>query len=300
VSQSAESHPLGVASSAPEGGSESAGKGAIDRLAIAGSGTIASGLAACAALRGIDVVMWARSRDSARRARSAVSRACTKNGTPEALDRLRIVPELAGLGSATLVVEAVVERPDAKAEVLSGLGGVLDPDVLLASTTSSLRIQDLAGASGRADRFFGLHVFNPVGKMPLVELCYPDEATPGTRETAKAFCAALDKTPIDVPDEPGFVVNRLLFPFLFDAVRLLERTGMEPSELDACMKLGASHPMGPFELLDLIGIDVAEAIGEALYADTSDAGHRPPGRIKQLVNEGKLGRKAGAGFYTYD
>jgi 3-hydroxyacyl-CoA dehydrogenase len=102
-----------------------------------------------------------------------------------------------------------------------------------------------------------------------------------------------------VPDETGFVVNRLLFPYLFDAVRLLERTGMKPAEIDACMKLGASHPMGPLELLDLVGLDVADSIGEALYADSGDAGHRPPGRIKSLVREGRLGRKAGTGFHDY-
>ena len=102
---------------------------------------------------------------------------------------------------------------------------------------------------------------------------------------------------MEVPDETGFVVNRLLFPYLFEAVRLLERTGLEPAAIDACMKLGASHPMGPLELLDLVGIDVAEAIGEALHADSGEPAHRPPGRIKQLVAEGRLGRKSGAGFY---
>ena len=105
------------------------------------------------------------------------------------------------------------------------------------------------------------------------------------RARATAFCEAIGKTPVEVPDEPGFVVNRLLFPYLFDAVRLLERTGMEPEQVDACMKLGASHPMGPLELLDLVGIDVADAIGEALHADTGDPAHRPPGRIKELVGE---------------
>ena len=104
---------------------------------------------------------------------------------------------------------------------------------------------------------------------------------------------------MEVPDEPGFVVNRLLFPYLFDAVRLLERTGMEPDQVDSCMKLGASHPMGPLQLLDLVGIDVAEAIGEALYGDTGDPAHRPPGRVKELVALGRLGRKSGAGFYEY-
>jgi 3-hydroxyacyl-CoA dehydrogenase len=143
-------------------------------------------------------------------------------------------------------------------------------------------------------------VFNPVMRMELVELCFPDEALPETRERASSFCTALGKTPIEVPDEPGFVVNRLLFPYLFDAVRLLERTGMDPEQVDACMQLGASHPMGPLRLLDLVGIDVADAIGEALHADTSDPSHRPPGRIKRLVGEGRLGRKTGHGFYDYE
>ena len=119
-------------------------------------------------------------------------------------------------------------------------------------------------------------------------------ATAPTRAARTAFCEALGKTAVEVPDEPGFVVNRLLFPYLFDAVRLLERTGMEPAQIDACMKLGAAYPMGPLELLDFVGLDVADAIGEALHADTGDPAHRPPGRIKQLVGEGRLGRKSGA------
>ena len=127
--------------------------------------------------------------------------------------------------------------------------------------------------------------------MSLVELCFPDEAGDGVRARANAFCDAIGKTPVEVPDEPGFVVNRLLFPYLFDAVRLLERTGMEPEQVDACMKLGASHPMGPLELLDLVGIDVAEAIGEALHADTSDPAHRPPGRDQGAGGERAPGKE---------
>ena len=142
-------------------------------------------------------------------------------------------------------------------------------------------------------------MFNPVAKMKLVELCFPPGAGDAVSERATAFCEAIGKIAVEVPDEPGFVVNRLLFPYLFDAVRLLERTGMEPAQVDACMKLGASHPMGPLQLLDLIGIDVAEAIGEALHEDTGDQAHRPPGRVKELVARGRLGRKTGAGFYEY-
>jgi 3-hydroxybutyryl-CoA dehydrogenase len=270
-----------------------------ERLGIAGSGTIATGLAACAATRDIDVTLWARSRESARRARSTISLACSKLNAIEAADRVRIVPSLSGLAGSTLAVEAIAEREDAKREVVAGLGETLSADALIATTTSSLSIADLARASGRADGFFGLHVFNPVHRMELVELCFTPESDGQTRSRATRFCSDLGKTAIEVPDEPGFVVNRLLFPYLFDAVRLLERTGMEAEQVDACMKLGTSHPMGPLELLDMVGIDVADAIGEALYADSGDAAHRPPGRVKQLVRDGRLGRKSGSGFYDY-
>ena|SRR5436190_12954167 len=261
---------------------------ALERLAIAGTGTIACGLASAAAARGIEVTMWGRSDRSLARAREALGG-----------ERVETTRDLDALASTTLTVEAVAEELDAKHAVLFSLAARLTDGALLATTTSSLSISALGRSSGVPERFFGLHVFNPVNRMDLVELCFPDEASSDTRLRATAFCAALGKTAIEVPDEPGFVVNRLLFPYLFDAVRLLERTGLEPEQIDACMKLGASHPMGPLELLDFVGLDVADAIGEALHADTSDPSHRPPGRIKSLVREGRLGRKSGGGFYEY-
>jgi 3-hydroxybutyryl-CoA dehydrogenase len=263
-----------------------------ERVGIAGSGTIACGLATCVMGHGGDVVMWARSEDSVGRARKALSH---RHGR-----KLTVTTDRNALSVATLVVEAVAEDPALKQELLPSLRGLLGDQALLASTTSSLNIGQLADASGDATRFFGLHVFNPVAKMKLVELCFPAGAGDSVSSRATAFCTAIGKTAVEVPDEPGFVVNRLLLPYLFDAVRLLERTGMEPEQIDACMKLGASHPMGPLKLLDLIGIDVAEAIGDALYGDTGDESHRSPGRIKDLVARGRLGRKTGAGFYTYD
>ena len=135
--------------------------------------------------------------------------------------------------------------------------------------------------------------------MELVELCVPQGAGEEIGPRARAWCEAIGKTVVDVPDEPGFVVNRLLFPYLFDAVRLLEQTGMPPEDVDRCMTLGAAYPMGPLALLDLIGLDVAVAIGEALHADSAEEHHRPPGRMISLVGEGRLGRKSGAGFYDY-
>jgi 3-hydroxybutyryl-CoA dehydrogenase len=265
------------------------GSGFPERVGIAGSGTIACGLAACVMEAGGEVVLWARSAESAQRAREAI----------EEDGQLTVATDLAGIAGSSLVVEAVAEDAELKGDLLAAIQALLPDQAMLASTTSSLSISGLAAASGAPTRFFGLHVFNPVARMKLVELCFPGEAGDAVRGRANAFCAAIGKNPVEVPDEPGFVVNRLLFPYLFDAVRLLERTGMEPEHVDACMKLGASHPMGPLELLDLVGIDVAEAIGEALYSDTGDAAHRPPGRLKELVGRGRLGRKSGAGFYDY-
>jgi 3-hydroxyacyl-CoA dehydrogenase len=261
-----------------------------ERLAIAGAGTIACGLAAAAAACDLEVTLWGRSEASLARARESLGDDST----------VALTLALEELSSATLAVEAVAEEPDVKEGIIQSLASRLGPPALLASTTSSLSIEGLARASAAPERFFGLHVFNPVSRMELVELCFPDEAKASTRERAHAFCSTLGKTAVEVPDEPGFVVNRLLFPYLFDAVRLLERSGLEPEQVDACMKMGASHPMGPLELLDFVGIDVADAIGEALHADTSDPAHRPPGRIKRLVGEGRLGRKTGHGFYRYE
>ena len=270
-----------------------------ERIGIAGSGTIACGLAACAAGRFEQVLLWARSGESAQRAQGDIAAICQKLDRPDDAEQIRIVTNLTELSGVTFAVEAVREEPAVKREVLDSLGRTLDASAVIATTTSSLAIAELADASGRPSSFFGLHVFNPVDRMPLVELCFPDGVGPEIRSRAQAFCEALEKTAVEVPDEAGFVVNRLLFPYLFDAVRLLERTGLEPAQIDTCMKLGVSHPMGPLELLDLVGLDVAESIGEALYADSGDPGHRPPGRIKSLIREGRLGRKSGSGFHDY-
>jgi 3-hydroxyacyl-CoA dehydrogenase len=212
--------------------------------------------------------------------------------------RVKVTTEVSDLSGCDVVVEAIKEDLEAKVELLASLGEAA-PEADLASTTSSLAIAELAARSGHPDRVFGLHVFNPVHRMELVELCVPGELRAGAGERAEAWCRALGKTPIRVPDEAGFVVNRLLFPYLFDAVRMMERTGMSAEDVDACMTLGTGHPMGPLRLLDFVGLDVAKAIGDALHADSGEAAHRPPGRLVEMVGEGRLGRKADAGFYEY-
>ncbi len=264
--------------------------------AIAGSGTIATGLAATATATG-KTLLLARSDASAWRAEEKATAACAKIDGADA-SRLKVTTQPADLADCDVVVEAIKEDLEIKAELLATLAEAA-PEADLASTTSSLSVSDLARASGGADRFFGLHVFNPVPRMKLVELCFPDGVTDGVRERALAWCGALGKTAVEVPDQAGFVVNRLLFPFLFDAVRMLERTGMEAGEVDSCMTLGAGHPMGPLALLDFVGLDVAEAIGDALHADSDEPAHKPPGLIVEMIGDGKLGRKSGAGFYDY-
>jgi 3-hydroxybutyryl-CoA dehydrogenase len=251
----------------------------VNRLGIAGSGAIACGLAR-AATGSHEVVLWARSESSKDRACSKVEAAVT------------VVTDLSDLGGCSVVVEAISEDAATKRELYGLLADVLDDDAVLATTTSSLSVAELAEASGRPDRFGALHVFNPVDKMKLVELSFPDAATEETKAALRNLCEQLDKTAVEVPDAAGFVVNKLLFPYLFDAVRLLERDGLEPEAIDTCMKLGAGHPMGPLALLDFVGLDVSVAIGESI-------GTEIPDRVRQLIDEGKLGRKAGAGFYEY-
>src|SRR4051812_13211027 len=261
-----------------------------ERLAIAGSGAIACGLAAVAATHG-HVTVFARSEGSCDKAGAKVRALCERMGA-RVNGNVLVSDNPAVLADATFVVEAVVEDPAAKAAVFERVGDHLAEDAVLATTTSSLPIGELARLSGRPERFVGLHVFNPVPKMDLIELAFPDAATAATRERARQLCAALGKTAVEVPDTPGFVVNRLLFPFLFEAVRLMERTGLDAEAVDTCMRLGAGHPMGPLALLDLVGLDVSAAIGRTIGVEV-------PARIDALIAEGALGRKTGHGFHSY-
>ena len=252
-----------------------------ERLGIVGSGTIARGLAALAARHG-PVTLCARSETSAASTRDWLD-----------ADAVDVTCDRARLAEATYVVEAIVEEHEAKTALFADLSEILGPEAILATTTSSLSAARLGAESGRPERFAALHVFNPVTKMALVELAFPEAASEETRARTRALCAALGKTAVDVADTPGFVVNRLLFPYLFDAVELLERTGMNAKDLDTCMKLGAGHPLGPLALLDLVGLDVSKAIGETI-------GARIPERVDALIAEGALGRKAGRGFHSYE
>jgi 3-hydroxyacyl-CoA dehydrogenase len=261
------------------------GETAPERVAVVGTGAIGLGLARAAAnvdeltVMG-EVTVMARSEEGAARAAEALA------------GEGRVVGDVAELAGATLVVEAVAENFDLKHRTHAAIDAVLDDDAVLASTTSALPIAELAARCGRPDRFGALHVFNPVEKMALVELCLPISAAPPTGERLRRFAEALGKTVVEVPDAPGFVVNRLLFPFLFAAVRLQAEHDLPAEDVDRCMKLGAGHPMGPLALLDFVGMDIAVAIGEAI-------GEPVPERLRAMVESGALGRKAGRGFYDY-
>ena len=268
-----------------------------ERPGIAGSGTIACGLAACASTAS-KALLLARSDASAWKAEEQAHSLCAKVDEADA-KRIKVTTEVADLASCDVVIEAIVEELQPKVELLTSVAETAH-GADLATTTSSLPLDEIASAAGHPERTFGLHPFNPVVRMDLVELCIPEAASDDIGPRARNWCESFGKTVVEVPNEPGFVVNRLLFPYLFDAVRLMEQTGMTAEDVDRCMTLGANYPMGPLALLDLVGIDVAVAIGEALHADSQEEHHRPPGRLISLVEEGKLGRKAGAGFYDYD
>ncbi|MGA7435014.1 MAG: 3-hydroxyacyl-CoA dehydrogenase family protein [Solirubrobacterales bacterium] len=267
-------------------------------LAVAGSGAIATGLAALATKTSEKVLLLARSESSAERAMAAIEKT---SGRIDGADPSKVVTttEVSDLADASLVVEAIIEDLETKVELLARIGNAA-PNADLSTTTSSLSVTDIGVASGHPERLFGLHVFNPVPVMDLVELVLPEAAGEPIGSRASRWCELIGKTPVTVPDTPGFVVNRLLFPYLFDAVRFQEQSGMPSKDVDTCMALGVAHPMGPLALLDLIGLDVATAIGSALFSDSGNENHRPPAGVTEKVAAGDLGRKSGRGFYDYN
>lgn len=266
-----------------------------ETLGIAGSGTIACGLAVAAASEGGgSVILRARSRESADKARTSIDKQAGRfENAEEVCSRIAVTTELADLSGCSFVIEAIAEDAEVKSPLLSELNDLLDEDAIIGSTTSSLSVADLAERCGRAERFVGFHVFNPVTKMRLIEIVYGPEATDDTKSRSRGLCDALGKTGIEVPDTPGFVVNRLLFPYLFDAAAFLQESDMTAEDVDKAMMFGTGHPMGPLAVLDYVGLDISIAIGEHV-------GCNIPQNARDLLNDGKLGRKTGEGFYKYD
>lgn len=254
-----------------------------ERIVVLGSGTVARGVAAVAAGAGLPTVLCARSAESAASARH---RLIEPDGSA-----VEVTDSLECLRDASIAIEAIAEDLDAKRELHAAASGCLPDYALLCTTTSSLPLGPLSEAGGRPDRFAALHVFNPVKRMALVEIAFVPAASVWTRARIAALCVALGKTPVRVPPRAGFVVNRLLFPYLFAAVELLD-DGVAAEDIDRCMTLGAGHPLGPLALLDLVGLDVAVAIGHELELQV-------PARLVDLVAQGRLGRKAGSGLLEH-
>jgi 3-hydroxybutyryl-CoA dehydrogenase len=264
-----------------------------ETLGIAGSGTIASGLAIVASAS-TEVVLWARSEESRDRVSAAIEKGAPRYEGAD-VSRIVVTTELSDLDGMSYLVEAIVEDHASKAALLSDLaelGRHQNDAAILSTTTSSLSVTELARACGHPERFVGLHVFNPVPVMKLIEVVYAPETTQEAKTRTLALAEQLNKVAVQTPDTPGFVVNRLLFPYLFDAADFMAQSGLEATEVDAAMKLGAGMPMGPLALLDYVGLDVCEAIGASLSLTT-------PAPMAALIADGALGKKTGRGFYDY-
>lgn len=281
----------------------------IKKVCVLGAGTMGSGIAQICAQAGYEVTMRARretsitsGKESIRKAfsRSVEKGRMTKEDADAALNRVKTttVLEEAAKG-ADLVIEAILEIMEEKKKVYATLDEVCPKHAILASNTSSLSILDIAMATKRPEKVMGMHFFNPVPMMRLIELVKTIVTSEETFNTVKAVSEKLGKTTITAQDTPGFIVNRLLIPYILDGVRLLEAGVATKEDIDQSMKLGCNHPMGPLELADLIGLDIIKDIGDAMYAEFKDTGCISPVLLNKLVVAGRLGRKSGEGFYNY-
>ena len=212
---------------------------------------------------------------------------------------LTLTTEVGDLAACDVVIEAIVEELEPKRELFAALEGICRPDAVLATNTSALSVTEIAGATSTPERVVGMHFFNPAPLMPLVEIVRAERTSDEAFETAYALGERLGKHPIRCHDTPGFVVNRVLIPLLNDCIRVLDEARVTPADLDAGMKHGAGWPMGPCELVDLVGIDVHVHASEALYDKLREPRMAPPPRLVAMANAGLLGRKSGRGFYTY-
>jgi 3-hydroxybutyryl-CoA dehydrogenase len=280
----------------------------VRSVGVVGTGTMAAGITEVFARKGYDVVLRARSPERAAEAVAAVRRSMAravrkgKLAEPEAVAALaRILPvtDFASLSGVDLVVEAVVEEPGVKRQIFAALDEVARPGAILATTTSSLPVVECAAATGRPADVVGLHFFNPAPVMRLVEVVATIATAPDVVATAHAVCVAAGKHPVHCSDRAGFIVNALLFPYLNDAVKMLEAHYASAEDIDTAMKVGCNLPMGPFELLDVVGLDVSLAIERTLYQEFREAGFAPAPLLEHLVTAGRLGRKAGKGFRDY-
>jgi 3-hydroxybutyryl-CoA dehydrogenase len=280
----------------------------IKKVAVIGGGLMGSGIAQVSAAAGFPTIvrevsdaLCAKSRQSIEKtlAKGIERGKVTEAERDATLARLRCVTDLKELADSDIFIEAVVEDLDVKNKLWSELDRIARPDAIFASNTSSLTIIAMAAASGRPDRMLGLHFFNPVPLMKLVEVVRTITTSEETEQRVLDFVRALGKEPIRAKDSSGFVVNLLLIPYMLDAINALESNVASIEDIDKGMQLGAGHPMGPFTLLDFVGLDTVYKIAEIMFAEYRETRYAPPPLLKRMVLAGMLGKKSGKGFYDY-
>ena len=280
----------------------------IARVGIVGSGIMGSGIAEVASTNRHEVVLRSRRPEAAEAMRAALTRSLdrqvdkgrrSREDADAALARVSVTTELADLAGCDLVVESIVEDLELKKQLFAELDALLADGAILATNTSTLPVVELAMVTGRPERVCGVHFFNPAPAMALVEIVRPLTASDETIAEVTAFAEACGKTAVEVADRAGFIVNALLFPYLNNAVRMLENGVASRDDIDSAMKGGCNFPMGPLALLDLVGLDTSTAILDALYDEFRDPNYAPVPRLRRMVSAGHLGRKSGRGFYDY-
>ena len=280
----------------------------IERVGVVGCGLMGSGIAEVAARAGKDVTVREPSAELLRAGRDRIARSMERAISKEklntaerdrALERLHFTTDLTDLAACDLIIEAIVEDVAVKRSLFRDLDALCCPTTIFASNTSSLPISDIAAATSRPDRFVGLHFFNPVPVMALVEVVRTLLTGQEAFESAVAFVRALGKVPISAKDASGFVVNLLLVPYMLDAIRQLERGVASISDIDTGMVLGCGHPMGPFTLCDFVGLDTLHRISEIMYQEYREERYAPPPLLRRLVTLGRFGKKNGRGFYDW-
>ena len=280
----------------------------VKAVGVIGSGTMGAGIAQVAAAAGFPVFLVDTSLERATTGRARIDAGLRKlvdkgKTGSEVADGIvdRIIPSesLHDLQFAGYVIEAVFENFETKSEILRDLSAIVPETTVVASNTSSISITQLAGSFARPELVIGMHFFNPVPVLTLVELIRGRQTSDATVQRAREMATAFGKTAIDVRDSPGFVVNRVMMPMIKEAIALLQEGVANREGIDDSMKLGAAHPMGPLQLADLIGLDVVLSIMEVIHNDLSSSSYEPPVLLREMVAAGKLGRKSGEGFYAY-
>jgi 3-hydroxybutyryl-CoA dehydrogenase len=280
----------------------------IKKVGIAGSGIMGSGIAECAAANGFEVVVRSRQQSTAEAMLAGIEKSLNRQvekgkideATRDAtLGRLSATSELHHLSDCDLVIESVVEDLEVKKHLFQELDRVCQDSALLATNTSTLPVVEMAMATGRPEKVCGIHFFNPAPVMSLVEVVRPITASDETIGAALEFARSCGKSPVTVKDQAGFIVNALLFPYLNNAIRLYEAGVATKEDIDQAMKGGCGFPMGPFALLDLVGLDTSLAILDALYEEFRDPNYAPVPTLRRMVAAELLGKKSGQGFYSY-